>query len=187
MMEYNRGLSLTELLFTLTIITALATAALPAWQPLVQREDGRLVMRGLTGLINDSRSAAVRSNTRVTICPAPPGALQCGGPWDRGAIAFPDPDGSRKTTADALLHRLHWPGVRGALRWRAFGNRQYLIINSRGQMRHQSGNFTWCPETQNAGEARQLVINAAGRIRNAMDRDGDGIREDSQGQALDCS
>ncbi len=181
------GLSLTELLFALTIISVLAVTALPAWQPLLGREQGRQVITELAGLLNAARTTAIRESTRVTICPAAPESLQCGGPWQQGAIAFQDRDGTRRAAASRLIHRLHWPDVRGTLRWRAFGNRQYLIINSRGQIRHQSGNFTWCPLSGIDDQARQLVINAAGRIRRARDSDGDGIRENSGGQPLDCS
>ncbi|MEX1198073.1 MAG: GspH/FimT family pseudopilin [Pseudohongiellaceae bacterium] len=180
------GLSLIELLCTLAIITALTTAALPAWQPLVQQQEGKRVMRGLVSLLNNARTAAVQENQPVTVCPAAPDSLQCDSTWSRGAIAFIDPPGHRKASDDTLLHRLQWPANSGELRWRAFGNRQYLVINSRGQIRHQSGNFTWCPADADPRQARQLVLNAVGRIRVARDRDGDGIRENSRGHPLTC-
>lgn len=187
MIGNSRGLSLTELLFTMTIISVLTVAALPAWQPVIVREEGRQVLAGLTGLIKAARTSAVRKSSRVTICPAAPGSMQCGGQWQQGVISFFDPAGTRRASADRLIRRLHWPGKQGTLRWRAFGNRQYLTINNQGHIRHQNGNFTWCPENNAANQARQLVINAIGRIRQARDRDGDGIREDSRGQPLKCS
>lgn len=186
MSDSMNGLSLIELLFALAIITALTTAAVPAWQPVLQQQQGRQVIQGLVSLLNNARSAAVRENLNVTVCPARPGSLRCGGPWHRGALAFIDPSGRRRPGEETLIYRLQWPDNRGRLRWRAFGNRQYLRINSLGQIRHQSGNFTWCPLDAEPRMARQLVINAAGRIRVATDRDGDGIREDSQGRPLSC-
>lgn len=186
MSDSMEGLSLIELLCSLTIITVLTAAALPAWQPVLREQEGRRVVQGLMALLNNARTTAVQENLDVTVCPAAPGSLQCGGPWHRGAIAFIDPTGLRIASGTTLVHRLQWPDKAGELRWRAFGNRQYLIINSRGHIRHQSGNFTWCPADADPQLARQLVINATGRIRLARDRDGDGIREDSQGQPLTC-
>lgn len=180
------GLSLIELLCALAIITVLTTAALPAWQPVLRQQEGKRVMQGLVSMLNNARSTAVQEGLDVTVCPAAPGSLQCGGPWHRGAIAFIDPSGLRRPSGETLIHRLQWPENGGKLRWRAFGNRQYLIINSRGYIRHQSGNFTWCPPDRDPRLARQLVINATGRVRLARDRDGDGIREDSRGRALTC-
>jgi len=186
MQNHVRGLSLIGLLFALAIVTVLSTIALPAWQPLVRQQEGRRVMQGLVSLVNNARSAAIRENTTVTICPAAPGTLTCGRSWRHGAIAFIDPRRRRAPAAETLVHRLQWPADRGQLRWRAFGNRQYLVINSRGQLLHQNGNFTWCPPDGNPHEARQLVINSTGRLRHARDNDGDGIREDSALQPLSC-
>lgn len=187
MSDSMEGLSLIELLCALVIITVLTTAALPAWQPVLRQQEGKRVMQGLIAMLNNARTAAVQENLDVTVCPAAPGSLQCGGPWHRGAIAFIDPSGTRNASSATLIHRLQWPENGGELHWRAFGNRQYLVINSRGHIRHQSGNFTWCPPDADPQLARQLVINAAGRIRVARDRDGDGIREGSQGKALTCN
>jgi len=72
------------------------------------------------------------------------------------------------------------------LQWRAFQSRPYLQIEPSGFMRHQSGNFTWCPASRNARFARQLVVNATGRVRLSQDTDGDGIHEDSAGNPLHC-
>jgi type IV fimbrial biogenesis protein FimT len=180
------GQSLIELLCVITIVTVLVSAALPAWQPVIRQQEGRQVMQGLVSLLNNARTTAVQENADVTVCPATPGELRCAGSWHRGAIAFIDPSGLRNPTGDSLIHRLQWPDNSGELRWRAFGNRQYLIINSHGYIRHQSGNFTWCPPDADPRQASQLVINAAGRLRLAGDQDGDGIAEDSSGQALEC-
>lgn len=181
-----QGLSLIGLLSTLAIITVLSAVALPAWQPLVRQQEGKRVMQGLVSLVNNARSTAIRENTSVTVCPASPATLACGGSWDHGAIAFIDPAGRRRPARETLVHRLQWPENDGVLRWRAFGNRQYLNINSRGQLLHQNGNFTWCPLNADPRQARQLVINAVGRLRLATDRDGDGIREDSRNRPLSC-
>lgn len=184
--EYT-GLTLPGLLVALAIIAILGGLSAPSWKPLIDRQRGVQLMRQLQSFINAARTAAIRENTRVTVCPAPPDRLSCNGAWSGSLIAFLDPRGRRQPAPEHMLRRLRWTGIEGSLRWRAFGNRQYLSINSRGQIPHQSGNFTWCPMDGRAELAQQLVINGIGRMRRASDRNGDGIREDSSGDPLSCS
>ena len=55
-----------------------------------------------------------------------------------------------------------------------------------GFTRDQNGNFTWCPGNGDVRLARQLIVNAAGRLREALDSDGDGVREGANGRPIGC-
>ena len=71
------------------------------------------------------------------------------------------------------------------IQWRSFRNRSYLLIHGSGLTDWQSGNFQYCPADGDARFARQIILNAQGRARRAIDTDGDGIRENAAGRAAE--
>ena len=122
-------------------------------------------------------------------------ATQCGSDWSKGTLLLVDTDNNGTLSADEpVLARFHWQqtfsgeaiALSGTLQWRAFGNRQRLLLSELGELADQNGSLTWCPPAASAASPHQLVINASGRIRLAADHDGDGWREDSQGAPLRC-
>lgn len=182
----QRGASLLELFTALAIITILATLALPVFT-LLEREESSRVLRQFLSLVGSARSAAIRLGHPVTLCPVDD-QNRCTRNWQTGAILFVDVDENRRRDHDeAVLAVVRWRDLQGTLRWRAFGNRQYLLIDHFGGLTGQNGSFTWCPPIRSSEPAHQLVLNGSGRFRFARDTDGDGLREDSSGQPLSCS
>jgi type IV fimbrial biogenesis protein FimT len=70
--------------------------------------------------------------------------------------------------------------------WRSFRNRPYLVFQPTGLTDWQNGHFLFCPASGNARDARQVVLNPQGRLRQMTDRDGDGIVEDTSGRPVRC-
>lgn len=184
-MPCKSGFSLLELLVVMAILAILAGVAAPTFQSTFDHREGELAIRSLVAQISLARTSAIEHGTLVTVCPSQDGA-GCSGNWSDGSIVFTDINGDRDVGEEDLLIRSSQTGLRGQLRWRAFQNRQYLQINPTGVMRHQSGNFTYCPADGDPRLARQLVVNGTGRIRLAVDSNGDGLREDSSGAPLRC-
>lgn len=181
----QRGASLLELFAALAIITTLATLALPVFT-LLEREESARVLRQFLNLVASARSAAIRLGHPVTLCPVDD-RNRCTGNWQTGAMLYVDVDQDRqRSNNEALLSVAHWHDLQGDLHWRAFGNRQYLLVDHYGGLTGQNGNLTWCPALDGAEPAHQLVLNGSGRFRFARDDDGDGLREDSRGQPLRC-
>ncbi len=182
----NRGITTLELCITLALICILTGLAITPLRGFVASKEGDRALRSISELILIARSAAATNGRGVTICPSSTG-LDCGGAWASGALVFLDRNFDREINQDDKLLRTKRDLTRhGNITWRAFGNRQYLQVDARGFIRHQSGNFSFCDASGNAQLARQLVVNSAGRMRVATDSDGDGIRENSRGKALSC-
>jgi len=78
---------------------------------------------------------------------------------------------------DRLLYRLQPLMIPGSLKFRSFGNKQYLQMTPFGMTNYQNGNFTYCPENGDANLARQVIISFTGRTRYARDKDGESLRE----------
>ena len=142
----------------------------------------------MLGAVRFARHAAVAHRGTVTLCPG--SGDRCGrrNQWHLGALVFLDGNGNGRRGADEpILRRL--PRLREGERfyWRAFRNRTSLSMLSSGLTDWQNGNFLYCPPGGDPRHARQLILNAQGRVRHARDGDGDGIREDASGRALACA
>lgn len=182
-----KGTNLLELLFALAILAILLAVAVPPLQPLIAEKKAELTLRRIAWAINVARSSAIKSGNIVTICPSEQG-LQCEKDWRHGSLVFSDRNADRQLNGDdEILLVLRHETQDGSINWRSFQNKQYLQISALGFTRNQNGSFTYCNTDKDAEKARQLVINRLGRTRFATDSNGDGIRENSQGQPLNCA
>ena len=186
LVKMQNGITLTELLITLSLCAIVMGISAPGLRHVVVKQQGEKTLNTIAKAISTGRTAAIRSGDTVTVCRSSDGN-SCSGSWDQGLIVFTDRNADRKINgSDQILQQVRFGAIDGIIRWRAFQNRQYLQINSRGQIMHQNGNFTYCPTSKEDALVHQILINGTGRIRFAQDQDGDGIREDSSGAPLSC-
>ena len=185
-MRESQGLTLIELMLCLSLLATLSMLSLPNFEHIVQKYRSDLVMRSVMDALTLARTTAISTNTLMTLCKSSDG-LECGGQWHDGMLLFTDSNGDRTVNQDDVVrHYFTFPGSEGTLHWRAFQNRQYLQFTPQGFTRYQNGNFTYCPENLKPQLARQLILNRTARARFALDSDGDGVREDSNGKPLVC-
>ncbi|HLT63087.1 MAG TPA: GspH/FimT family pseudopilin [Pseudohongiella sp.] len=187
------GHTLPELLTVLAIIAILLLMTLPLLSPAGSSEAEQVFER-FARTVSIARAQAIRRQQTLVLCPLSD-ASSCGSDWTLGMLLFADKNQDGNLSADeAVLERIHWQeslenkpvALTGTLQWRAFGNRQRLRISSLGEISDQNGNLLWCPPPGSTVPPHQLILNATGRIRLARDNDGDGRREDSQGNPLSC-
>lgn len=185
-MDRNAGMTLLELILVIALLSILMAATAPTLTGIIEQRRGDEVMRILRGAIELTRATAISNGGFATLCRSRNGRT-CGGRWEESMVVFIDGDGDRIPDSDSALVRVfHFPSPAGTIRWRSFGNRQYLQMTGAGFTRNQNGNFTYCPQNGDVRLARQLIINGAGRVREALDLDADGVREDSGGRPLRC-
>ncbi len=171
------GVTLVELLVTISIAGVLLTAAVPAMHELVRSSRLDMSTRQLHGHIQLARTAAVQFRQVATICPreGPAGTTGtgCGRDWMRGYVVFVDSDGDavRDAPGDTLLAEVPAsPGVH--ISWRGFRRREALQFRADGATHLSNGTFTLCPTgIAAASDVVRLVINVGGRTRT--DRRGD--------------
>lgn len=158
-----RGLTLIELLITISILATLIAIGVPSFQGLVDSSRARAATEELIQAIHLTRTKAITTNRRAT--------LRKLDHWQSGWEVFydedfdgvRDPDEPQIATAGALsgvtitanTPLTHYVSFIGT------GESRYAGTASGGGL--QMGTFTICPA--GGGEGYQLVLASSGRIR----------------------
>lgn len=184
MRRTQRGVTLLELIIVITVLAVMTTTVLPGLQGLFENTTRRAHLQDMVGLFHLARTEAVNQGTLITICPLDDDD-ECTGDWQRPIHVFADP-GNRRALSDAeQLLRVREPPDSGSWTVRV-GNRGYFQYRPDGMVHGTLGNLTWCPESGDAENAGQLIINMGGRLRYAQDHSGDGIVQGSDGRPVSC-
>lgn len=182
----HRGFTILEALATLAVVAVLAALSLPAMTQFQRDWRSTAAINTMTAVIHHARSLAITSGSVVTLCP---GSSRCLGrdEWHHGAVVFVDANANGRIDGAERVERAV-PGLEDGARlyWRAFRRRNYLQFTPSGYTAWQNGTFLYCPPDGAPQLARMIILNAAGRVRPAVDGDGDGVREAPDGRALDC-
>lgn len=185
-MKRYPGLTIIELAVVLCIVSILLVLTfrnLTAWVAITQLDKDR---DNFAALIYTARAAAVHLNQHVILCPGSKSGCANRDTWHDGAIVFADQNRNRIfDEGEHLVSAIN--SFKSRVTWRSFRNRSYLRFLPRGVTDWQNGHFKFCSTHESATpEARQLVLNAAGRLYFSHDEDGDGVHEDVQGRDLVC-
>lgn len=173
-------------MMVLAIIAITTGLAAPAFNTLLKEHRSEQVIRQLYGLIQKSRHHAITNNTNIILCKSRD-FVSCGGSWSDGIIVFADTDGNRSVNGrETLLQAAEKPFDQGTLFWRSFGNKSHLEFLPTGITNYQNGTFTYCIDRSDLKQARGISITVTGRPQIAIDRNGDGVRENSGGKPLRC-
>ena len=185
MLNKETGITLIELIIVIAMTSILLTLAAPSLSEFVIKNGITTRVNQLVRAIHMARQTAIFRNQVVTLCRSNDGE-ECGGHWHNGMLLFIDKSRNLRLDDDEELV-YHFPALREGdqLFWRAFRNRQYLLMTPRGYTAYQNGTFTYCPK-EGLEYAKGIIINAAGRMRISKDTDRDGIDEGANGAPLRC-
>jgi len=165
------GLSLVELLVVSLISGLLVALAAPSFSAQVHAQRGSALASDLFASLQLTRIAAITRNDRVVMCKSADGsACSAAGGWQQGWIVFHDRNNNAALDpGETVIERQQGlsPG------WWLAGNgpvSNYVSYGSTGYSKlvsgaFQAGTFTMCPQGGGARDARQIVINSAGRVR----------------------
>ncbi|OUS17452.1 hypothetical protein A9Q88_04245 [Gammaproteobacteria bacterium 50_400_T64] len=180
-MKKCTGVSLIELMITLSIAAILLAAGTPSFMDMLKR--GRLdaQARGFVSSLNTARSEAVLRNTTATMCHSSDGA-SCGGEWEDGWIVFIDDGGTPGTVEVGEEVILVNDGFdRSGYTLRGNGNVSNRIsFGAQGYSLGFNGQLVLCYDEDQNGtgdfddeNGRVAIISNSGRIRTVKPSNGD--------------
>ena len=165
------GFTLIELMVVLAVVAVLQTLAAPAFSGVVTSIKLTTAVNSLLSSLWMARSESIKRNSRVVVCKSASGtACASSGSWEQGWIVFHDANNNAVLDAGEVVisREQALPSL-----VRLNGNSpfvSYVSYTSAGSARYvsgafQAGTFTACVQSASATEARQIVINIAGRPR----------------------
>ena len=166
-----RGFTLVELIVVVAIGAVLAAVGVPSWVAFAQKLQVTGVSDAFVTGLHLARSEAIKRQDRVALCKSANG-VSCApaGGWDQGWIIFHDRNnnGQREAPEQILRRQQALPEA-----LRLSGNltvAQYVSFVPTGATKlvgggFQAGTLTVCWESGRTAEARQIILNAAGRPR----------------------
>jgi type IV fimbrial biogenesis protein FimT len=167
----ERGLTLTEMLVAMALAAILMSQAAPSVAEFMASLQLSSASNNLMASLYLARNEAIKRNGRVVLCKTTDG-IHCAasGGWEQGWIVFHDVNNNslREETEQIIQHQI---ALSGSLRMT--GNMplaRYISYGSTGGTQlvggaFQAGTLTLCQASASAGDARQIILNAAGRPR----------------------
>lgn len=167
----DQGFSLIELLVAISIAALLVTIAAPSLAQLVTSLQLSAASNTFVSGLHLARSEAIKRNGRVVLCKTSDGIVCADtGGWEQGWIIFHDANNnSLRENAEQIIHRqlalpasLRMTGNLNVATYVSFVPTGGTKLAGGG---FQAGTLTLCRESLSAGDARQIILNAAGRPR----------------------
>jgi len=158
-----KGMTLIELMVTLSILTILLVMGVPMFSGIIARNRAASYTNDFLGSLNLARSEAVTRGQRVVLCKSSDGAsCATSGNWEQGWITFIDVDNTNTLTVGDTVVRVH-----GALDSTTLsGNANvdtYISYSPSGYLQSLNGTLSLCNSGNNAKNA--IVISSVGRAR----------------------
>lgn len=179
--QRKQGQTLFELAVTLLILSILLSMGVSRFSALLKQERSRTAINRMIVATQEARRLAISHRRIVTLCPVAEGKA-CDGTWTGKLVIF---SGRANNAAPNILST--FPALEhGRIEWRSFRQDNFLEMQGNGLTLAQNGTFVYCPNDNNAHFAHALIINKSGRARIAIDKDGDGVRELSNGKPISC-
>ncbi len=154
----QHGVTLLELMVTLSIMVILMTVAVPSFQDLIRSNRLSGITTEFMGRINYARSEAVKRGIPVTLCRSANGtACAASGAWSQGMIVFLDTNGDGSVDVGETV-----------LRQSGGAPETYTIIGSVNAITYagngstaNTGTIAICRDSDEA-RAQNIIVTAAG-------------------------
>lgn len=181
-MQRQHGLTLLELMLTMSILAIAVTLVVPSAQSLFQQQRIIATVNTMSASLQLAKEHAVTQFSDVTLCPTID-YVTCQNDWSQAKMIFVDVnDNNERENDETIIHSL--PEA-------PFG---VDITSSNNTITFYMSGFSATPSTillcdrsDENSLARALFISLQGRVSVSMDNNGDGIHETNSGTSLDCS
>ncbi|GGY46170.1 hypothetical protein GCM10011297_18760 [Bacterioplanes sanyensis] len=178
----HAGMTLTELITALLVVSTLSAIALPALDDFFKRQLALSEVTALRQLVYQARGHAITSGVPAVLCPI--SANECSTNWSEGKITlFEDLDRNRKIDPnDKVLTHFQ---LQQANRVKLDFPRSAIVFYPSGFAQGFTGSLLYCRSTE-PPITMSLIISRVGRVRHGTDSNNDGILESATGKNAPC-
>ena len=162
------GFTLIELMVTIAIIGIVALFGIPAFGDFVLNNRIRGQTSDFVVQLTHARSEAMRTATRVTVCPG--GESGCsGGNWENGWVVFVDVSNIGVKDSEEIVLGVG-PSLDGGNTLRSTAFATYISFRHDGSSTSiagsgLAGSFVLCDSRGYGDKARAIAVNASGRAK----------------------
>ena len=165
----QNGFSLIELMFAIGLSAMLVGMGAPEMSHLIANSRQTGAINDLVSSMHKARSAAVMTNTRVTMCTSDDGANCEVSSWHDGWIVFSDRDSDQSLDLNETIIASSNDMKGLDIKSGQFG--QFLMYRPNGRVMNSSingnlGEFTFC-DSRGSTYAKVLIIDLSGRPRSS--------------------
>ena len=169
--EQMRGFTLIELMVTVAIAAILTMVGVPSFNEAIVNYRLTSYTNNFLASAQLARSEAIKRNSRMTMCKSANGtSCTSAGGWHQGWIVFNDSNNdAMKDSGEVVVYKesampadFLMTGSANVDNYMSFVPSGATELVSRGL---QTGTLTLCSQSGSSGQARQLIINSAGRLR----------------------
>jgi type IV fimbrial biogenesis protein FimT len=156
-----RGITLIELLSTLTIMSIVTAMGMPAMDQWIQRKTEDTVLKSLFHLSVYTRTEAIKASDYFTFCPTED-KISCGGNWNKEIMVFKDSNKNEAIDEDDVLFKLiRLPATSPCIEW-ILKKRQYVQFKPSGASNGTAGHFKFCNQDKSLID-KKVIISFNGR------------------------
>lgn len=166
-MRQERGFTLIEMMVAIGLTAMLLSMAVPALNLFVSNARQTGAINDFVSTMHIARSAAITTNSRVTVCASSNGTSCQAVAWDQGWIVFSDLDSDQTLDAgeDVIAQS---DGIEG-LSILSGEFSQFVMYRPNGRVMNasitgNSGQFTVC-DNRGSDRAKVLIVDLSGRPR----------------------
>ncbi len=177
------GFTIIELLVVIVVFAIGATIAIPSYQSLIRSNRMTVQVNELVADIHYARSEAIKRGRSVSICRTNPGSNACKTNKNWGVNGW-------IIIADSEVIKVHESSLNSDATLFETGttnaNKGILTFNRYGYAPSGARTFRLCSSSDEKADLKGVVVTPSGRVRLAVDTDGDGAVEDGNANNLAC-
>lgn len=178
--RHERAFSLYDAIVTLTVVSTVATVAVPSFQQLTASQRMSGAANSLVTALHLARSEAIKRRENAVLCPSADGRACSdsgvgGTVWESGYLLFTDRNGNHEFDADEMAVRMF--GATAGLHIRSSAHRDHVTYQPNGMASGSTITFTFC-DKHGRGVPRAVIVSNSGRPRTST--------RDASGGAISC-
>jgi len=179
--KQQKGVTLVELMITVSIIAIILTFVGPSIQSLLIKNRVVAEINETSSLIQYARHHAIDEQAQVVVCPSSDYSI-CSNDWNDPKIVFIDEDDNAiRGDTESLLVSI------GATSSTSLMTNTTAIIKFTGTGEaNETTEILLCHKDGKAEYARSLSVTLQGRVKMSSDSDRNGINENASGTELSC-